>query len=271
MPEEFFLHAFSVFAITAIAVFATACGVWLSSVHAIARRVVPLGGGILMGVALLWVVPEMAEFWNWPMACAWVAAGAAILWIVDRFIHPVCPSCSHSHHQEHDHEEHDHAHHHEHHHDHGPDHEDMHGFGPALLIAAGLHAAIDGWSVSAASGSATLGWAFVLAVGVHKIPEGIALGAVARAALDSSKSALLWTAIAELMTLAGAGLEIVLAPYLGQTILHVLLALAGGAFLYLGGHAVYGEGKRRGLAAGLLPAAAGIAAVGVMKLMKWIG
>jgi zinc and cadmium transporter len=222
---------------------------------------VPFGGGILMGVALLWVLPEMAAFWNWPIAVAWVACGFALLWVMDRYIHPVCPSCSHAH-------EHMHGHHHG---DHESAHDDMHGFGPPLLIAAGLHAAIDGWSVVAANGSVKLGEAFVLAVAVHKIPEGIALGAVARAALESRRSALWWTALAEMMTLAGAGLEIVLAPYLGDGILHVLLAVAGGAFVYLGGHPVYSEGKRRGLGAGLVPAVAGIAAVGVIKLMRWIG
>lgn len=257
MPRESLLLAapiiFKVTAITAIAVLGTICGVWLSSVHAIARRMVPFGGGILMGVALLWVLPEMAAFWNWPVAVAWVAGGFALLWMTDRYIHPVCPSCSQAHSHEHEHCD-----------------TELHGFGPPLLIAAGLHAALDGWSVVAADGSATLGGAFVLAVAIHKIPEGIALGVIARAALDSRKSALFWSAAAELMTLAGAGLEIVLAPYLGETVLHVLLALAGGAFLYLGGHAVHGEWRRRGVGAAMLPAVTGIAGLSVLRMMKWI-
>lgn len=227
---------------------------------------VPFGGGILVGVALFWVLPEMAEFWNWTVALAWVAGGFAFLWIADRYIHPVCPSCSHAH----EHLHHDHARPGGAHDDQAHDDGDMHGFGAPLLIAAGVHAAIDGWSVVAANGSASLGGAFVLAVAVHKIPEGIALGVIARASLDSRRSALLWTAIAELMTLTGAGLEIVLAPYLGEAILHVLLALAGGSFIYLGGHAVHGEWKRRGLTGGLLPGAMGIAGLGVLRLMKWI-
>jgi zinc transporter ZupT len=243
--------------ITAIAVLAALCGVWLSSVHALARRMVPVGGGILMGVALLWVLPEMAAFWNWPVALAWVAGGFALLWIIDRYIYPVCPSCSHTHKYEHGHE-------------HEQCRTELHGFGPPLLMAAGLHAALDGWSVVAADGSATLGGAFVLAVAVHKIPEGIALGVIARAALDSRQSALFWSAAAELMTLAGAGLEIGLAPYLGESVLHILLAIAGGAFVYLGGHAVHGEWRRRGMGAAVVPAVAGIAGLGVLRLMKWI-
>jgi zinc transporter ZupT len=240
--------------ITAIAVASAVCGVWLSSVPSIARRMVPFGGGILVGVALLWVLPEMAAFWNWTEALAWIVGGFTLLWIIDHFVYPVCPSCSHS--DEHDH---DHC------------HTELHGFGPPLLIATALHAALDGWSVVAANGLLTLGPAFVLAVAVHKIPEGIALGVIARAALGSRRSALLWSVAAELMTLTGAALELALAPYLGQTFLHALLALAGGAFIYLGGHAVHGEWRRRGWGAAIYPAFAGIAGLGALRLFGRIG
>ena len=170
----------------------------------------------------------------------------------------MCPSCSHEHEHEHDHCS-----------------TALHGFGPPLLIAASLHAALDGWSVVAADGAsngwAGLGGAFALAVAVHKIPEGIALGVIARAALESRQAALWWSITAELMTMAGAGLEIALAPYLGQTLLHALLAIAGGAFVYLGVHAVHGEWRRRGAGAAFYPAITGIAGLGVLRLLGWIG
>lgn len=230
--------------------------------HAVARRMIPFGGGMLVGVALLWVLPEMAVFWNWSTALAWIAAGFGMLWITDRYLYPVCPSCSHEHEHEHDQCE-----------------TALHGFGAPLLIAASLHAAVDGWSVVAAGGAsngasngwAGLGGAFVVAVAVHKIPEGIALGVIARAALDTRRSALWWSVAAESMTLAGAALEIVLAPYLGPAPLHALLAIAGGAFVYLGAHAVHGEWKRRGAGAAFYPAITGIAGLGVLRLFGWIG
>ena len=122
-----------------------------------------------------------------------------------------------------------------------------------------------------AADGAGLGGAFVLAVAIHKIPEGIALGVIARAALKSRQAALWWSVAAELMTMAGAGLEIVLAPFLGRSLLHVLLAVAGGAFIYLGAHAVHGEWKRRGAGAAFYPAITGIAGLGVLRLLGWIG
>jgi len=185
----------------------------------------------LIGVALFWVLPEMADYLSWLQALAWIAAGFAALWVVDKFLYPVCPACSHTH-------------------DHDNCASDLHGFAPPLLIAAAIHSALDGWSVSAADGSAHLGVPFVVAIAIHKIPEGLALGVI------------------ESATVIGAALELVLAPYLGPQILHALLAIAGGTFLYLGGHAVHGEFRRRGIAPGLVPALAGIASPSVFRLFR---
>ena len=202
-----------------------------------------------MGVALFWVLPEMADFLSWFNALAWIAAGFGALWVVDRFVHPVCPACSHPH-------DHDHC------------SAELHGFALPLLIAAALHSALDGWSVSAADGSAHLGMPFVLAIALHKIPEGLALGVIVRAAMASRREALGWCLLAESATLAGAGLELVLAPHLGPRVLHAFLAIAGGTFLYLGGHAIHGEFRRQGVAPGFLPALAGIASPSVFRLFR---
>ena len=199
-----------------------------------------------MGVALFWVLPEMAGFLNLPNALAWLATGFAVLWAVDRFVYPVCPACSTPH-------DHDHC------------AATLHGFAPPLLIAAGLHSALDGWSVSAANGSGHLGGPFIMAIAIHKIPEGLALGVIVRAALDSRRAALAWCLLAESATLAGATLEVILAPRLGPHVVHALLAVAGGTFLYLGGHAVHGEFRRRGLATTAFPALAGIAAPSLFR------
>jgi len=224
-------------------------GVWLTSLHAWSKRLVPFSGGILIGVAIFWVLPEMADALSWMNALIWIAAGFAALWVVDRFIHPVCPACSHPR-------------------DHDPCSAELHGFAPPLLIAAAIHSALDGWSVSAAHGSAHLGTPFVLAIAIHKIPEGVALGVIVRAAMESRGAALGWCLLAESATLAGAALELGLAPYLGPHVLNALLAIAGGSFLYLGGHAVHGEFRRQGVAPGFLPALAGIASPSVFRLFK---
>ena len=232
--------------ITAIAILSAAAGIWLTSFSTIARRLVPFGGGALIGVAIFWVLPEMAQFFRWSGALLWIMGGFALLAIVDRFIYPVCPACS----PAHDHE-------------HCPAR--LHGFALPLLAAAALHATLDGWSAAAGEASrVSLG--LVAGIAAHKIPEGLALAVIARAALGSKGSALLWCVIAQLATLLGAGLESVLAPYLGAPALHALLALAGGSFLYLGAHAVHGEFRRSGPTPAFWPALTGVAGSSVLRL-----
>src|SRR4029078_3422917 len=99
-------------------------------------------------LAALWVIPESADCLNWINALSWIAAGFAVLWTIDRFVYPVCPACSEPHHHE-------------------RCAATLHGFAPPLLIAAALHSALDGWSISAADSAANLGMPFVVAIAVH--------------------------------------------------------------------------------------------------------
>lgn len=235
-----------------LAVCSSVAGVLLSTSGALSRRLVPFGGGVLIGVAIFWLVPEMAEFFRWPGALAWTLGGVALLSLIDRYAYPVCPACAPAH-------DHDHC------------TTRLHGFALPLLAAAALHSALDGWTVMAAQShagftAANLGEALGFGIAAHKIPEGLALGVIARAALKSRSSALLWCTAAQAATLVGAGLESVLAPYFGVLGLHALLALAAGSFIYLGGHAVHGELRRSGAAPAFVPAITGVAGSTVLRL-----
>jgi zinc and cadmium transporter len=240
----------SLFVVTLIAIFSAAAGVRLTSVHALSRRMVPFSGGVLIGVALFWVLPEMAEFFGWPWSIAWIGAGFVTLFLVDRFVYPLCPACSGTHEHEHCATE-------------------LHGFATPLLAAAALHSAIDGWSLAAAhsaTGTSNFGRAFVIGIAFHKIPEGIALGAITRAALPSRWSALGWCAAAQSATLVAGCLEMMFAPHLNERNLHALLAIAGGSFLYLGGHAVHGEIRRSGKSLSIMEALTGVAMSSALRL-----
>ena len=232
--------------ITLIAVLSAAAGVWLTSFHGLSRRLVPFGGGVLLGVALFWVLPEMADFFTWQGAILWLAGGFLLLAAIDRFVYPVCPACSHSH-------QHDHC------------ATRLHGFALPLLAAAALHSAPGRMERGSRAKTPDSAWPSSEASRVHKIPEGLALGVIARASLGSRASALAWCALAQMATIAGAGLESVLAPHLSSQGLHALLALAGGSFLYLGGHAVHGELRRSGNLT-LVPALTGVAGSSVLRL-----
>src|SRR5437016_14335170 len=87
--------------VTLIAVVGVLAGVLVTSLTPFARRLVPFGGGILLGIAVFWILPEMAEYLPLPMAIAGILAGFVSLWAVDRYVYPVCPSCSPAHDHEH--------------------------------------------------------------------------------------------------------------------------------------------------------------------------
>jgi zinc transporter ZupT len=236
-------------AVALIAIAGVVAGIRLSTVPALSRQLAPFSGGMLAGIAAFWVVPEMAQFLGWTVVAMWTMAGCALVWSVDRYVYPICPSCSHTH-------------------DHDACGMRLHGFAGPLLIAAGLHSFLDGWTLAASQrneGTHVVA-AFVLGMAIHKIPEGLALGAIVRAAMASRGKALAASAAAETLTVFGALLELTIAPGLGSVWAHGLLALAAGCFLYLGYHAVHAEYKRRGAAPAFVPALTGVAGSSVIRL-----
>ena len=174
------------FLLTLLGAFA---GIRLAEIPSVSRRILPFSGGLLVGIALFWILPEIAGRDGWIRACVGLTAGFSLLWLIDRYLFPVCPTCSHTHH-----------------------HEDcsrsLHGFAAPLLIASGLHSFFDGWSlaVSGQKGFEGLKVAFLAGIGVHKLPEGLALGALLIAALGTEWRAMLGATAAQSMMLAGGAL-----------------------------------------------------------------
>jgi zinc and cadmium transporter len=195
-------------------------GAYLPVAHGRTRVFVPLSGAILLAVSLFSILPEMAGEAGWLRAGLLYAAGYGVLFVVDRYVHPVCPSCSHTH-------------------DHGHCEVELHGFSVPLVVATSIHAFIDGWSMTVAqnAGAGSMRTTIPIAVLLHKIPEGLALGVMLRASLKSRGEAAAWGTGAEVTTAVGALVALWLTP--GEWA-RDLLAVAGGTFLFLGFHAVHG-------------------------------
>jgi len=115
------------------------------------------------------------------------------------------------------------------------------------------------------AGPAGVRIALPMAVVLHKIPEGIALGAIMRAAVLSRPTALGLCVAAESATLLGGAAGLELAPRLGAAWISYPLAIAGGFFFYLGFHAVHGEWKRRGALPAFMPALTGAAGAAALQ------
>jgi zinc transporter ZupT len=208
------------------AIGSAAAGVLLNSFRDMARRILPASGLLLMAVALLLVLPELVNAFGWAKG-TWLFAGAlALVWAVDRFVYPVCPSCAHSH-------------------NHDGCSTRLHGFAPPLVIAMLVHNAFDGWMLSLGQGSADPGHALSLGVIAHKIPECFAFGSILAAALRSRRTALSWAVLTQAGTLGGVVLHAAFAGRLSPSWIAALLALGGSVFFYLGFHAVHSEWKRR--------------------------
>lgn len=233
---------------TAAAFAGVLLGIFLKGASHSTRPMVPFAGGLLLGIALFGLLPELAQQLSLPLGLVLVAFGYGLLRIINGYLFPVCPSCAHGH-------------------DHEACAAALHGFAAPLLIAAAIHSTLDGWSIVTAQAAAHTGTrlALPLAMVLHKIPEGIALGAILRASVASRWQALFWSVLCESGTLLGGGAGIGLAPILGQAWIAYPLGIAAGTFVYLGFHAVHGEWKRRGAIPAFVPAITGAAGAAALQ------
>lgn len=129
----------------------------------------------------------------------WFAGGFLCMWVVNRYVHPVCPACADDH-------------------NHAECPTRLHGLGWPLLLAFSLHALADG--VAAAEPGVLL----------HKIPEGFAMGLLFRAAFGRPWQALLAAVAVQSLTLTGGWLPMLLPA-------EPLEAAGKGSLLFLALHA----------------------------------
>lgn len=221
-------------------------GVWLLDHVRHTRMLIPLSGGLLVGVALFGLVPELVGDMGWARALGLVVVGYVLLHGLDRFAFSVCPSCAHDH-------------------KHDGCAEELHGFALPLLLATAIHAVVDGWGLVAvpqAAHTPGAGTAFSAALLLHKIPEGLALGTILRASVDREWVALALSVLVEFGTIAGgaAGVWLTSAAWINYP-----LAIACGTFLFLGVHAVDSDWKRHGARPAFIPALAGAAGAALLQ------
>jgi zinc transporter ZupT len=104
----------------------------------------------------------------------------------------------------------------------------------------------------------------VLAICVHKVPEGLALGALLLGAGFGRRQTVLRVAGVEATTLVGGVLGWFLLPHISRVWLDAVVAHVGGGFIFLAAHAVLGEILKHHKALVLTNFAAGFGAIGVL-------
>jgi zinc transporter ZupT len=232
---------------TVVGVLACVLGLWLTGLRRRVRLVVPLSAGVLLGVVCFGLLPELVVELGWGASLALAAAGYFLLLMVNRYAYPVCPTCSHDH-------------------DHNSCDTELHGFAGPLIGAAAVHSFLDGWSIATAQLAVPLGLriAVPLAVALHKLPEGIALGGILRAAVKNRRAALGWCIVAEGATLVGGVVGLAMGPHLGTRWITYPLGVTAGWLLYLAYHALHEEWRRRGAPA-FVSALTGMAGAAILQ------
>ncbi len=195
--------------LTCLALLGVAGGVWLH--RSISNHLAALGGLLLFAVAFIWLVPEIVEAWGWPRTILFVMGAALLLAFVDWTLIRI-------------------------------GHSPRHGVIAPLIIATAIHSFLDGWSIRALAAQPVPVALVPIGLGLHKIPEGFALGWVLRRSLTSHARAIWLGALAEVFTLVGALLQpwtdqIGVARF-GDSWTAAVLCLIAGAFVFLGFHAL---------------------------------
>jgi zinc transporter ZupT len=125
---------------------------------------ISLAAGTLLGVTAFSILPESWSAMNWWEMTLAFGSGYFVFWFISKYVYHVCPACAASHFDE----------------------ATTHRFSEiasALVIALAIHSTMDGVALAAGheahghssyAANAQLDWSLLLAVCVHKVPEGIA-------------------------------------------------------------------------------------------------
>lgn len=206
----------AIFVAFALAIVSAALGARLANtVQARLDPILPLAAGALLGVTAFDLFPEAEQSLQWPGLIAGATAGYLALWLIGRYVVDVCPSCTLGH---------------------SGETSALAGKGALLLLAGalGIHCLLDGVALASGDRLSQGGeWAALFGIGMHKIPEGAALGVLLVGTGASKARAVGIATLVEGLTLIGGVAGAVLLARPDSRLIGALLALVGGGFLYL--------------------------------------
>ncbi|MGZ5507106.1 MAG: ZIP family metal transporter [Limisphaerales bacterium] len=203
-------------------------GTLMARSHRRLCALISLGAGTLLGVTLFGILPETLGPLNWGMLAIALVSGYALFFIVTKYVFHVCPACAASHFDE----------------------ATTHRFSEiaaAMTIALAIHCVMDGLAIAAGHQSHAnpeariLNISIVLAICVHKLPEGLALGSLLSGAGFTPGAAIRRVIAVESTTILGGVLGAIFLVNASDFWVAFALANAGGGFIYLAAHAILGE------------------------------
>lgn len=240
----------------ALAVGGGALGASLGSSHHRLCALISLGAGTLLGVTVFAIVPESFEALRWWGVVLALGSGYALFYFISKYVYHVCPACAASHFDE----------------------AASHRFGEiaaAMMLALAIHCIADGLALAAGreaeashgSGGRVLDFSLIMAVCVHKVPEGLALGALLLGAGFNRAQTLIRVAAVESTTILGGIVGWLFFQQIAPFWLDAVVAHVGGGFLFLSVHAVLGEIVKHHKALVLTNFALGFGAIAILTLL----
>ena len=241
-------------ALFAVDVTGSVAGIYAMRSRSVSGRFTTISAGIMVGVALFWIFPDMTQKSGTLYAALAVGAALAALYGINRFVYPVCPCCTHG----------------------GRDDAPASGHRPHLSGAGGtliplaigicVHNLLDGWMAAVAGhagNSAGSGIAFGLIA--HKVPEAVVFGLMLRAAANRRNVALLTVCVSSLAILIGGAAHSGVSMSSETTVIAISLALACGSFLFAGVHIFLRQQRHGGKRSAVAPLLLGLFISGAVE------
>jgi zinc and cadmium transporter len=198
-----------------------AAAAWLSMtvLAKLTPKLVSLSAGLLLGTAILHLMPEAFESKVNMHSLTWTL----LLGLVGFFLLEKVAILRHNHHHEGD----------GHHHDHGHDHHEARSGGMLILVGDAVHNFADGILIAAAFlADVRLGWITTAAIAAHEIPQEIGDFIVLLNAGYSRRRAFLFNALVSLSAVLG-GVIGFYALAQSKDYLPYVLMLACSSFIYI--------------------------------------
>jgi zinc and cadmium transporter len=198
-----------------------AAAAWLSMtvLAKLTPKLVSLSAGLLLGTAILHLMPEAFESKVGMHSLTWTL----LLGLVGFFLLEKVAILRHNHHHEGD----------GHHHDHGHDHHEARSGGMLILVGDAVHNFADGILIAAAFlADVRLGWITTAAIAAHEIPQEIGDFIVLLNAGYSRRRAFLFNALVSLSAVLG-GVIGFYALAQSKDYLPYVLMLACSSFIYI--------------------------------------
>jgi len=238
------LPLFAVFGVDAAG---TVLGMYAMRSHALRGKFTAISAGVMVGVALFWILPDMTMKSGMAPAALAVAGALATLCAIDRFVYPVCPCCAHGDRRSAPA---------------GPHHSKASGGNGALIplvIAICIHNLLDGWmAVAAGHAGSSPGSGIVVGLIAHKIPEAVVFGLMLRNATNVRNVQILSVVFTSLSILAGGAAHSGFLMFSETIVIAASLALACSSFLFAGGHIFLRQQRHAGIRSAVAPLIIGL-------------